>query len=147
MSIKKTQKFDALQQELTSSAYLVRKAQMEIGETLPSSVLLVLFVDLLKTEREKELVKAKKEEEAKRLERLWNENQRNLIQKQKDKEKKHEQDRKYVQELEEKFQREEERRQYEIAKKAATNSTDRTAFILAQVTSSFLACFECLIFF
>ncbi len=68
------------------------------------------------------------------MERLWIENQQNLIQKQKDREKKHEMDRKYVQELEEKFQQQEERRQYEVAKKAATNSTDRTAFILAQVS-------------
>jgi hypothetical protein len=92
----------------------------------------------------------KKEEEAKRLERLWNENQRNLIQKQKDREKKHELDRcvllcdphqttplmnrrKYVQELDAKFQREEERRQAEVARKASSNSTDRSAFLLAQV--------------
>ena len=32
MTIKKTQKIDSLQQELSSSAYLVRKAQMEIGK-------------------------------------------------------------------------------------------------------------------
>eukprot|EP00604_Paraphysomonas_vestita_P000509 CAMPEP_0174826270 /NCGR_PEP_ID=MMETSP1107-20130205/43753_1 /TAXON_ID=36770 /ORGANISM="Paraphysomonas vestita, Strain GFlagA" /LENGTH=191 /DNA_ID=CAMNT_0016059035 /DNA_START=477 /DNA_END=1049 /DNA_ORIENTATION=- len=52
MTIKKSQKMEALQQELTSSAYLVKKAQMEI-------------------EREKELARLKKEEEAKRMERLW----------------------------------------------------------------------------
>lgn len=32
MTIKKSQKMEALQQELTSSAYLVKKAQMEIGK-------------------------------------------------------------------------------------------------------------------
>jgi hypothetical protein len=41
--------------------------------------------------------------------------------------------RKYVQELDAKFQREEERRQAEVARKASSNSTDRSAFLLAQV--------------
>lgn len=133
---------ETLQQELSSSAYLVKKAQLEIGSHHLSTLIHI------PTEREKELARLKKEEEAKRLERLWNENQRNLIQKQKDREKKNELDRyqqiltrcspdpsnrKYVKELDEKFQREEERRKAEVAKKASTNSTDRSAFLLAQV--------------
>lgn len=69
MTIKKAQKMDALQQELSSSAYLVKKAQLEI-------------------EHEKEIAKLKKESEAKRLERLWNENQENLRIKQIEREKK-----------------------------------------------------------
>jgi hypothetical protein len=85
-------------------------------------------------ERDKELTRLKKEEEAKRLERLWNENQRNLIAKQREREKQSEQERKYVKELDEKFQREEERRQAEVARKASCNSTDRSAFLLAQVS-------------
>lgn len=65
----------------------MKKAQLELGFDLfhPS---LTLYI-----EREKELARLKKEEEAKRLERLWQENQRNLIQKQKDREKKNELDR------------------------------------------------------
>jgi len=113
MNVKKKRKEEELQQELESSAYVVRKAQMEL-------------------EAEKEKARRQKEQQAKEMSRLFEENQAILAKRQREREENHKRDRKYVKELDDKFRIEDERRKAEVDRKAASNSTDRGTFLMAK---------------
>mmetsp|Transcript_8792 Transcript_8792/g.14980 ORF Transcript_8792/g.14980 Transcript_8792/m.14980 type:complete len:515 (+) Transcript_8792:68-1612(+) len=112
MEKKRAQKNEDLQKELEGSAYLIRKAQRA-------------------QEVENERLAAQKQAQAAEQNRLLQENFALLEKRRIEREKKHSDDRKYVKEMDEKFQREEDRRQAERDRKAATNSTERGAFVMA----------------
>ncbi|CAE7542327.1 unnamed protein product, partial [Symbiodinium microadriaticum] len=113
MSIKKQRQQQELMQELESSAFLVQKSQMEMA---------------LESEKQREF----KRQKALEQEKLWDENQAILAKRAAERELKNQMDKAYVREQDEKFQLQEERRQAERDMKAASNSTNRGAFVLAK---------------
>jgi anaerobic ribonucleoside-triphosphate reductase len=121
MNVKKKQKELILQNELESSAYMVRKSHAL-------------------TEQDNEKARIMKIAQAGESNRLLLENIELLEKRRLEREENHKMDRKYVQELDDKFQREEDRRKQEVARKAASNSTDKGAFIMAKVCMYMYEC-------
>lgn len=83
------------------------------------------------TAAENERIAEQKKAQAAEQNRLLMENFALLEKRRMEREKKHSDDRKYVKEMDEKFQREEDRRQAERDRKASTNSTERGAYVMA----------------
>lgn len=111
MNKKRQQKQEEMQKDLEGSVYMIRKSQKA-------------------QEMEEQKVQEQRKAQAEEQHRLLMENYALLEKRRTERERKHAEDRKYCREMEEKFQRDEDRRQREREKKAQTNSLDRGAFLL-----------------